>query len=180
VIARACRSHLRLTFSYTDHGGAVTARSVEPHRIVHTGRRWYLVARDIDRDDWRSFRVDRIAAPEPAGIRFVPRDPPDAASFVATSVTAAPYRFRARVIVHAPAAVIAQLVPPTVGVLEPAGQDGCLLTAGSDSLDALAFHLAMLGADFTVLEPAELIAQLAALAGRLQAAARRSAAPQTD
>jgi predicted DNA-binding transcriptional regulator YafY len=180
VIARACRSHLRLTFSYTDHGGAVTARSVEPHRIVHTGRRWYLVARDIDRDGWRSFRVDRIAAPEPAGIRFVPRDPPDAASFVATSVTAAPYRFRARIIVHAPAAVIAQLVPPTVGVLEPAGQDGCLLTTGSDSLDALAFHLAMLGADFTVLEPAELIAQLAALGGRLQAAARRSAAPQTD
>jgi predicted DNA-binding transcriptional regulator YafY len=175
VIARACRSHLRLTFSYTDHGGAVTARSVEPHRIVHTGHRWYLVARDVDRDDWRNFRVDRIGAPEPTGIRFVPRDPPDAASFVARSVTAAPYRFRASVIVHAPAPDIAERVPPTVGVLEPSGEDSCLLTTGSDSLDALAFHLAELGADFTVIEPPELIRHVRALAGRLGRAARLSA-----
>jgi predicted DNA-binding transcriptional regulator YafY len=175
VIARACRGHLRLAFTYTDHGGTVTTRSVEPHRIVHTGHRWYLVARDVDRDDWRNFRVDRIGAPEPTGIRFVPRDPPDAASFVARSVTAAPYRFRASVIVHAPAPDIAERVPPTVGVLEPSGEDSCLLTTGSDSLDALAFHLAELGADFTVIEPPELIRHVRALAGRLGRAARLSA-----
>lgn len=175
VIARACSSHLRLSFTYTDFSGTVSTRSVEPHRIVHTGHRWYLVARDLDRDDWRNFRVDRIGTPESAGARFVPRDPPDAAAFVAASVTAAPYRFRARVIMHAPASVIAERMPPTVGVLEDAGPDRCLLTTGSDSLDALAFHLAMLGAGFTVLEPAELIEHLSALAGRLRAAARLSA-----
>lgn len=171
TIASACRGHLRLAFTYTDHGGAMTARSVEPHRIVHTGYRWYLVARDIDRDDWRTFRVDRIGAPETTGIRFVPRDPPDAAAFVAHAVTAAPYRFRARVIVHAPVSVIAGQMPPTVGVLKAAGQDSCLLTTGSDSLDAIAFHLAMLGTDFTVLEPPELIELVRVLAGRLHRAA---------
>jgi predicted DNA-binding transcriptional regulator YafY len=174
VLAGACRRHLRMTFTYTDHGGAVSTRAVEPHRIVHAGHRWYLVARDVDRADWRNFRVDRIAAPSSTGIRFVPRDPPDAASFVATSVTAAPYRFRARVRMHAPAHVIAERVPPTVAVIEPAGQDSCVLTTGSDSLDALAFHLGLLGAEFTVLEPAELTERIRALAGRLHRAAAQS------
>jgi predicted DNA-binding transcriptional regulator YafY len=79
------------------------------------------------------------------------------------------------VIVHAPAPDIAERVPPTVGVLEPSGEDSCLLTTGSDSLDALAFHLAELGADFTVIEPPELIRHVRALAGRLGRAARLSA-----
>ena len=170
AIAGACRRHQRLTFSYTVRDGTVSNRTVEPHRLVHTGRRWYLVARDLDRDDWRTFRADRIEAPQITGIRFVPRDPPDAASFVATAVTAAPYQFRARVLMHAPAQVIAEQVPPTVGVIEPVDAGSCLLTTGADALDWIAFHLAWLGADFTVLEPPELIEHVRALAGRLHRA----------
>jgi predicted DNA-binding transcriptional regulator YafY len=171
AIAGACRRHERLAFGYTGRDGEVSARTVEPHRLVHTGRRWYLVARDLLRDDWRTFRVDRIDSPRATGVRFVPRDPPDAASFVATAVTAAPYRFRARVLMHAPAHVIAERIPPTVAVLEPVSQDTCLLTTGSDALDHIAVHLAWLGTDFTVLEPPELLEQVRTLADRLHRAA---------
>jgi predicted DNA-binding transcriptional regulator YafY len=125
----------------------------------------------VDRGDWRTFRVDRIGPPKLTGIRFVPRDPPDAAAFVANSVTAAPYRFRARVLMHAPADVIADRVPPTVGVLEAVDTGACLLTTGADALESIAIHLAWLGADFTVLEPPELIEHVRALAGRLHRAA---------
>ncbi len=170
VIAGACRGYQRLAFGYTGRDGSVSARIVEPHRLVHTGRRWYLVARDTDRDDWRTFRVDRIDAPRGCGTRFVPRDPPDAASFVATAVTAAPYRHRARILLHAPAHVMAERILPSSGVVEPAGQDTCVLTTGADSLSAIAAHLVWLETDFTVLEPAGLIEHVRALADRLRRA----------
>ncbi len=63
AIAAACRDHEVLRFDYTDHDGDVSPRRVEPHRLVYTGRRWYLLARDRDRDDWRTFRADRISPP---------------------------------------------------------------------------------------------------------------------
>jgi len=171
TLAGACRSRQALTFSYRSRDGAVSQRRAEPHRLVHTGYRWYLVARDTGRDDWRTFRVDRIGAPVTAGARFVPRDPPDAAAFVADSVTVAPYRFRARVVVHAPLAAVAEHVTPTSGMLEPDGADRCVLTTGSDSLDMMAFHLAALGAEVTILEPPELIARARELAALLHRAA---------
>jgi predicted DNA-binding transcriptional regulator YafY len=176
VIAEACQSLHRLTFGYQGRDGAASIRTVEPHRLVHTGRRWYLVARDEDRDDWRTFRADRIDDPQPTGSRFTPRDPPDAAAFVADSIAAAPYRFRARVLVRAPAHVVAERVPPTTGLIEAVDQDSCLLTTGADSLTLMAMHLALLGHDVTVLEPAELVEELGRLADRLGRAYRASAA----
>ena len=175
VIAEACQDNHRLTFGYRRHDGATSVRGVEPHRLVHTGHRWYLVARDTDRDAWRTFRADRIVDPRSTGIRFTPRDPPDAAAFVADSVTAAPYRHRARVLFHAPANVLAERVPPTTAVIEAVDEQSCLLTTGADSLTLLALHLALPGHDFTVLEPAELVTELAVLADRFSAAHRRSA-----
>jgi predicted DNA-binding transcriptional regulator YafY len=186
TIARACRSRERLAFSYRRGPAAeITARLVEPHQLVQAGNRWYLVARDTERDDWRTFRVDRIAAPRGTGQRFVPRDPPDAAAFVANAVTTAPYRYRARVLIRAPAGQVAVEVPPTVGVVEPApapagvfaadggdGQSCSILTSGSDSLDALTWHLSRIGYDFAVLEPPELAERVEAVADRLQRAAR--------
>lgn len=174
VIAEACQNLHLLTFGYRDRDGVTSVRSVEPHRLVHTGRRWYLVARDEQRDGWRTFRADRIDAPRSTGIRFTPRDPPDAAAFVANSVTAAPYRFRARVLVHAPAEVTAERIPPTTGVLEAVDEASCLLVTGADSLTLMAMHLALLGHDFAVLEPAELVDELGALADRLGGAFRAS------
>jgi predicted DNA-binding transcriptional regulator YafY len=175
TIASGCRRRERLEFSYRSHEGEQTARRVEPHRLVQAGYRWYLVARDLDRGDWRTFRADRIEAPRATGVRFVPHDPPDAAAFVARSVTTAPYRYQARILVHAPAAAVSAMIPPSAGLLEPAADGRCLLTVGSDSLDAMAFHTAMMGFGFTVLEPPELAARLRELAGRLS-----RAAPQPD
>lgn len=174
TLATACRHSQVLVFAYTARDGSRTERRAEPHRLVHTGYRWYLVARDQARDDWRSFRVDRIREPRQAGSRFVPRDPPDAASFVARAVTTAPYRYQSRVLVHAPLAAIADQITPTTGILEEAGPDQCLLTSGGDSLEWIALHLASMGPDFTILEPPELIEASRVLAARLTRAAAAS------
>jgi len=174
ALAGACRRHQRLRLSYRSRSGSDSRRLVEPHRLVSTGYRWYLMAFDVERADWRTFRVDRITGAGEAGGRFVPREPPDPAAFVATAVTSAPYRYQARVLVHAPPHVVAEEFSRTSGVVTNAGPDRCLLTTGSDSLGALTFHLAAMGVDFTVLEPQELIDFIAATAGRLAEVARHS------
>jgi len=166
ALAAACRRHQRLRMNYRDFGGAESVRVIEPYRLVTGGYRWYLMAFDADRDDWRTFRVDRISQSEVIG-RFAPRDPPDAASFVGAAITTAPYRYRARVLLHAAAEALAGQVAPTTGVLTPAGDDCCMLNTGSDSLNAMTYHLLALGVEFTVLEPDELIEHLRAVAERL-------------
>jgi predicted DNA-binding transcriptional regulator YafY len=176
VIAEACQDQQCVTFGYRGRDGAASVRTVQPHRLVHTGRRWYLVARDETRDDWRTFRVDRIDDPRSTGVRFTPRDPPDAAAFVSDSVAAAPYRFRARILIHAPADVVAERFPPTTGIVETVDQRSCLLTTGADTVTLIALHLALLGHDFTALEPTELVEELRVLADRLHRAHRASAA----
>jgi predicted DNA-binding transcriptional regulator YafY len=173
TIARGCRDHERLEFAYRSHDGTLATRRVEPHRLVQAGYRWYLVGRDVERADWRTFRADRIDALRPTGVRFAPGDPPDAAAFVAHAVTTAPYRYQARVLVHAAPEVVAGHIPPSVGVLEPATV-GCLLACGADSLDMLAFRIAAMDLDFTVLDPPELIERVQALAARLARAGRGS------
>jgi predicted DNA-binding transcriptional regulator YafY len=171
VLASACRDGERLRFRYTDRDGQGTRRHVEPHRLVCSGRRWYLVARDLEREDWRSFRVDRLTEPLPTGVRSRPADPPDAARYVSEGLAAGPYRWRARVLLEAPADVVAARVPPTVAVVEVLDGDRCLLTTGADSLEAIAAHLVLLDLGFAVLEPPELRDTCRALAGRLQDAA---------
>ena len=172
TIARACRNYERLVFAYRRFQDTEpTERRVEPHRLVQAGYRWYLVARDLERGEWRTYRVDRIEAPRLTGVRFVPRDPPDAAAFVANAVTTAPYRYQAQVRIQASATAVAEVVPPTVGTIEPVDDGTCTLTSGSDSLDALAFHIGMIGYDFTVLGPPELAERLQLLARRLRQAA---------
>jgi hypothetical protein len=113
----------RVRLADTDYHGTPSARVVEPHRLVHTGRRWYLVARDVDRDAWRSFRADRIRDPQGTGVRFVHQDPPNAVGFVTAAITTAPYQHRARILFHAPAPVVAEHIAQSVGVIEPAGED---------------------------------------------------------
>ncbi|MGY1707789.1 helix-turn-helix transcriptional regulator [Geodermatophilus sp. SYSU D00697] len=171
VLALACRDGERLRFRYTAADGADTRRHVEPHRLVCSGRRWYLVARDVDRDAWRSFRVDRLSDALTTGVRSRPADPPDAARYVSEGVAAGPYRWRARVLLDAPAATVTALVPPTVAVVEVLDERRCLLTTGADSLDTIAAHLVLLDVDFTVLAPAELGARCRELADRLRRAA---------
>lgn len=128
-----------------------------------------------DQAGWRTFRVDRIDSPRANGIRFVPRDPPDAAAFVARGITTAPYRYQARILVRASASAVAERIPPSAGVVTAATADSCVLATGSDSLDALAFHTAMLGLPVQVLEPAELAERMRELADWLGRTASDSA-----
>jgi predicted DNA-binding transcriptional regulator YafY len=172
LLALACRDGERLRFGYVDRVGQDSGRHVEPYRLVCTGRRWYLVAHDLDRQDWRSFRVDRMHDPLPTGRHSTPPDPPDAARFVSDAVSRAPYRWQVRVVMDAPADVVAGLVPPTVAVIEPIDDERCLLVSGADSLDGIVLHLAMLDIPFTALEPPELREHCATLARRLHRAAR--------
>jgi predicted DNA-binding transcriptional regulator YafY len=167
VIAGACRDNEQLRFRYQSYVGAASRRMVEPHRLVHTGRRWYLVAWDVDRQDWRTFRVDRIEPRIATDRRFEPRDPPaeDIAAYVAASVSS-PYRYQARIVLHAPLTEVAERVPLTAGRLEAIDDHSCLLHTWSDWLGGIAVYVALIGVDFTVLEPPELIEQVRELAGR--------------
>ena len=167
AIAQACRSQERLRFRYTDRDGTPTERRTEPYRLVRAGPRWYLVARDLDRDDWRTFRVDRITEPEPTGHRFQFEDPPDVTELVSRATSVAPYRHQAAVVLDAPLHAVRDRVPATVAVLEDRGDGTTLMTTGSDDLDAIALHLAHLRMEFTVLEPPELLDHVRAIADRL-------------
>ncbi|GAA2792634.1 WYL domain-containing protein [Kitasatospora paracochleata] len=171
--ATACRAHERLRFDYRTHDGAESRRDVEPHRLVHSGPRWYLVGYDVDRADWRNFRVDRITLRPPHGPRFTPRQPPeeDVRRWASWEVAVGQYRYQARFTVHAPAAQVAARTTPTSALVEPIDDHSCTLRAGSNSLDGLSFHIAMLGFPFTAHEPPELLDRIRALADRLHAAA---------
>src|SRR5260370_17980322 len=124
------------------------------------------MAVDLDKNGWRACRVGRISERDLRG-RFPPRDPPEPTSFVGTAITTAPYRYQARCLLHAPVDEVAGQVAPTVGVLTADGPDRCVLSTGSDSLDAIVFHLLGLGVEFTVLEPAALIDRLNAIVDQL-------------
>ncbi|NUW46326.1 helix-turn-helix transcriptional regulator [Nonomuraea rhodomycinica] len=172
VIAGACRDHERLRFDYRAHSGAASRRSVEPYRLVNDRRRWYLVAWDVDRDDWRTFRVDRIEPRTPTGPRFTPRDlppDPDITARVARGVGEATWRYRARVIVHAPASHVRGRLPIPVEV-QPLGEDRCVFEPGSDHPEMLALYLGMLDADFTIVDSPELVDALRTLTRRYQRA----------
>jgi predicted DNA-binding transcriptional regulator YafY len=157
VIAQCCRDDERLRFDYTTREGGRAVRVVEPHRLVSLGRRWYLVAWDIDRGDWRTFRVDRLTDPTATGARFRPRDLPggDAAAFVRRQIAAIPTRYRAVVDIDAPAAAVRRVVGRWATV-EPTGDGSCRMAMNTDSLDWPVMVLAAVGADFEVVEPADL------------------------
>lgn len=192
AVAAAIRDSQQVRADYRRHDGTASRRVLEPHRIVHAGRRWYLVAWDLERADWRTFRLDRLRPRSPTGPRFEPREAPDPdiAGYASRGITTHTYRYRARVTVLAPAAVVAERIPPTVGVLTALDRDSCELVAGSDSLDEIAVYLGLLGHEIVVHEPVELHEHVAALGARLvraaagaptgpapAAAARRGTAP---
>jgi predicted DNA-binding transcriptional regulator YafY len=168
TIATACRDHARLAFGYRGNDGARTNRRVEPSGLVHTGLRWYLVAWDLTREDWRTFRVDRIAPKMRAGASFFPRSPPEGglAAYVSRSVSLSPYPVRARVLLLAPIAEMARRISPAAGALESVDARSCLLHTGAPSLDALAVWMALLGVDFEIREPPAARAHLRRLGER--------------
>ena len=175
VIATACRDFELVRFAYRGRDGEASRREVEPHSLVNLGRRWYLVAWDRGRRDWRTFRLDRLSRPASTGVRFSPRTLPakDAADYVARSISAWASRFEARVTLRAPAEAIRKRVPSHWGTVEPIDDDACELRTSDDDLDWLALRIAMLGVDFEVREPPELREHLRAMGRRLERAGGR-------
>ncbi|WP_067841556.1 helix-turn-helix transcriptional regulator [Nocardia lijiangensis] len=168
AVAATIRDQHRLRFDYRNHDGALSLRTTEPHRLVHTGRHWYLIGWDVDRHDWRTYRVDRMHPRIPTGPRFAPREAPDTdlAGYLTRGVTTSPYRYAARVTLRVPAAVAADRIAPTVGVIEPIDAESCLLRTGSNSLDELAIYVALFDFPFQVHEPPELVERVRVLAAR--------------
>ncbi|QKW07932.1 YafY family transcriptional regulator [Streptomyces sp. NA04227] len=155
-VAMSCRDTEQLRFSYTSADGRATERHVEPHRLVPLGRRWYLVAYDLTRHDWRSFRLDRLSAPQGTGARFRPRELPaaDAAEFIRARLVQLPRRVEA--LVDSPAASVRERIGRW-STVEEVDAEHCRVRMNADNLDWTILALGSLEADFTVLQPPELV-----------------------
>lgn len=166
VVAAACRDHEPLRFDYTDRNGVDARREVEPHAVANIGRRWYLLAWDRRRDDWRTFRLDRMSRPWPGGAPFTPREIPggDAAGYIATHRSSGGPVYEADVTVHMPAHELAGR--DVWGAIEPIDATRCRFRTTDHNLDWLAVRVGLLPAEFEVHGPPELVEHMAAMAGR--------------
>ncbi|WP_083999117.1 helix-turn-helix transcriptional regulator [Actinomadura kijaniata] len=169
TIAEACRRRERLRFDYTARRGGTSPREAEPHTLVNFNRHWYLVAWDVARADWRTFRVDRLRPRTPNGHRFAPREPPggDVTRYVARQLSEQAWPCRATVRLHEPADAVADRVWPGMGALEAVDGHGCLLHVGAETPAELVWMITSVDADFTLVSgPPELADALRAQADR--------------
>lgn len=176
-MASAVTGRERLRFAYRAGDGAETRREAEPYRLVSTGWRWYLVAYDLGREAWRTFRVDRVSEPFATGARFAPRELPteDAAAFLTDSIRRRQPELAVEVSFAAPAEFVSARLPPAFGPLEPTGEHSCRLRAVmADSLEWVALRLALVDCEFTAHQPAQLVEFLSDLGARLTRAAALS------
>lgn len=161
TLATGCRDGEGLRFTYQNHAGQVSERRVEPYQIVHSGNWWYLVARDRDRQAWRTFRIDRITAVVATGQRHRITDPPDAVALVLEGTKLAIRRYEARILLELPYEQAQRAFPPVYGVVvEDASEGRSILRVAADDLPSLATYAAGLSYDFEVLDPPELRTEL--------------------
>jgi predicted DNA-binding transcriptional regulator YafY len=176
LIATAGRNRQMLRFDYRTHADATGQRLVEPHRLVNDGRRWYLYGWDSEREDWRTFRIDRISeARARPGPRFPVRDLGDAAERVARGTATAMWHYRARIIAHAPAETMLRRLPTAIQI-DPIDEATCRLHVGSSSPQTLAEYIALLGVDFSIEDPdqhPELRVEIRSLSERFRRAVER-------
>lgn len=172
LVATACRETVQLRFDYRARSESESRRVVEPYRLALRAGLWYLFAFDLDRDDWRTFRVDRMTLRHPTGRRFLPRrlPPEGVAERVDRGAASAPWDFRARVLIHAPLAVVSQRLPRSAGTLTAVDECTCALETGSDDPPSLLRYLTMLDLDFTVADAPALATEALRLADRLRRA----------
>lgn len=166
ALARACRDAERARFAYRSRDGQESRRHVEPYRLVSTGRRWYLVAHDLERAAWRTFRVDRIGAVQATGARFTRPEQPDAAAMVARAIGLTTYPCQAALRLH----LSLEQARGRFGgaqLLEAETATTCVLTAGADSWRTIAVYLLGTGTRFTVLSPDEMRHAVRTLASEL-------------
>ncbi len=158
-LARASSARLVVEFGYVDGRGAASRRRVEPVRLVHVRHAWYLAAFDLDRNDWRTFRADRIASVDLGDLRFAPRDGPDPVELVSRAAPPSAFDHRAVVAVAAAPDEVRHRVPTSIAQVEPGGRHGAessTLVIGADDLDWLATYLMGLPWEFEVIEPGSL------------------------
>ncbi len=177
TIAGACRDTTRLRFSYVAKDDRVTQRHTEPNAVVHSGWRWYLVAFDLDRDDWRTFRIDRIRGRVRPAERGRRRTIPggDPAAFVKQQLRGAtagePDAAPGRIRVQASAAIVSKRVSARYAAVEPEGEHACIVTTQGPWSRHFLVWMALLDEPMEVLSPPELAEAARALAGRLSMAA---------
>lgn len=181
TLARAATATRDVRFSYTDRSGETTERHVEPYRQVLLGRRWYLLGWDLDRTDWRTFRVDRIASVEVPGSTFAPRSPlPDTmlttmlTRTLTTTLSTPAGAGGAAVRFAAPVSVVAPRLHAEAGTLEPLDDGSCRLTTPPDDWPWLAAAVAGVGVPYRVEGPPELVAATRALGTHIAAATDRA------
>jgi predicted DNA-binding transcriptional regulator YafY len=169
LLAQACRDDERLRFDYISREGDATPRHVEPNHLVCLRRHWYLLAWDLERHDWRTFRVDRLTEPRSTGARFRQRALPggDPAVFVRDRIAPAATRFEVEVIVHLPAEDARRVVAHTGGTVEFVDAGSCLLRMTTDDLNWPTFALGAMNARFDIVSPPELGAFVHDLGQRL-------------
>lgn len=175
TLAAHCRDQTRIEFRYAARNGDMTARQVEPLRLVHNGSLWYLVAWDAGREDWRTFRVDRIDGKlgVKAGARFTPREPPGGfEDYVSHAISVSARRFRARIKVNEALSEARRHIPAWIGVFEACGERQTILTLGAGTPEALTALLVHTGVDFELLEPPELVSSIRAVSERLSRGVR--------
>ena len=168
TLAMCCRRGERVRFTYRDGADRISERRVEPHRLVSLGRRWYLVGFDLDRDDWRTYRVDRVTELAGTGHRNAVREAPDAAAQVTEGVAVRVFETHTRVVVHAP-----PTSPRTTSARPSAWSnrtrtdpDRSIVTIGGDP-DWVARFLVSLEMRFEVLDPPEVRDEICMLARRM-------------
>ncbi len=174
-LAMACGERTRLRFRYESPRSGSRERLVEPAGLVDSGYRWYLVAWDVERADWRTFRVDRVRGELVTGEPFAPRPPPengDLDKYVSRSISTDAYEVKARVVLSVSSSEAARYISPTAGTLEAVDEQRCILTAGARDVESLAMWITHAGIDFQVEEPPELVAKLRELHARLGRALR--------
>jgi predicted DNA-binding transcriptional regulator YafY len=170
VASAATRARERIRFDYVDARERRSERHVEPLRVVHTGRRWYLVGFDLDRDDWRTFRLDRLSSVWRTGMRSARRETPDPVELVQRGIAVEMWQHRARVVLDVDVDRARRTIAGTVGTLEPIDESSSLLLIGADEVGWIARYLLSLPFGFTVEEPGELIDELADIGRRMVAA----------
>ncbi|GIF15398.1 DeoR family transcriptional regulator [Actinoplanes teichomyceticus] len=167
TIATATRGEERLRFDYTAGDGEARRRHAEPHRLVPLGRKWYLLAWDLDRADWRSFRVDRITGPALTGARFRPREIPggDPAAWLRSRIRSIPHRYEVSVLLETGPETVRALTGDWA-VCEPVRDGVCRMRMSVDDLSWPAMVLSVLAVPFAIESPVELRERVRA-AGRV-------------
>ncbi|QIS14180.1 helix-turn-helix transcriptional regulator [Nocardia arthritidis] len=172
ALAASCAANEKIRFTYTKSGDDITKRHAEPHQLVAAGRRWYLIAYDLDRADWRTFRLDRVSTIHRTAVRVPPRELPDGMD-AATWLTRSLQRtgtVSARVLIHEPIEHATNRIAARAGVLEPADENTCVLTTYPDAPQYVAYNIATLPTPYTLLDSPELIPLLHTIAERALAA----------